>query len=544
MSAQQINSHLCPALAFACATLALACPIGIAQAEPAAQEVQAAPRAGEPEPPASGTGWAELDGERYWFDNGVMARDKEVFDPDSRAWYWFDADGTMARDKDVFVPVSNEDRTRGKWARYDASGHMVKGLDYRYGSWYYFDETTGEMAKGFVYLPDGQKWVYFDAVTGRMLYGEQAIDGQWYYLDEETGAVTYGWHRFEQANKTVFYSWPSGVMVHGSYTVNGIGYHFDELTGALDAGQQMPEPKLVSGMVSPISLGDAVASGEVRSVRIFGDSIMAGVGALGYEHPDGEKLFTYGGSIYREPSSATKSASNLLRAYLGERGVSLVNASVAGFGSMCTYDKIGDDILGDEDLAIVVLGTNDRGIVDAQETLEDFTAYAESFLTRVSEHYDGKMIVLSPIPVVSEDYRFTLREVSDALRELCEAHGWAYASLHDAFMATLAVQGLPAELFYTDGTHPNHLGQELLWDTLCRVLDIDGSGIDWDDVGAGDTGDSGAGEGQPGAGDAPGADTGSDDAPDADGNDADAAAEDTPGPDANAGEKTPDVDAA
>ena len=61
MSAQQINSHLRPALAFACATLALACPIGIAQAEPAAQEVQAAPRAGEPEPPEPTTATSHHD---------------------------------------------------------------------------------------------------------------------------------------------------------------------------------------------------------------------------------------------------------------------------------------------------------------------------------------------------------------------------------------------------------------------------------------------------------------------------------------------------
>ena len=60
-------------------------------------------------------GWVESGGERYWYDDGVMARDKQVHDPASDAWYWFDADGTMAADKDVFVPVSNEDRSQGKW---------------------------------------------------------------------------------------------------------------------------------------------------------------------------------------------------------------------------------------------------------------------------------------------------------------------------------------------------------------------------------------------------------------------------------------------
>lgn len=34
------------------------------------------------------------------------------------------------------------------WVRYDESGAMKKGEDFRYGGWYFFDYITGEMAKG------------------------------------------------------------------------------------------------------------------------------------------------------------------------------------------------------------------------------------------------------------------------------------------------------------------------------------------------------------------------------------------------------------
>ena len=56
-------------------------------------------------------GWHTDNDEKYWYDHGVMARDKEVYDPSTDAWYWFDQDGTMATDKDVFVPTNTE-RTR------------------------------------------------------------------------------------------------------------------------------------------------------------------------------------------------------------------------------------------------------------------------------------------------------------------------------------------------------------------------------------------------------------------------------------------------
>ncbi len=46
----------------------------------------------------------------------------------------------MPRNKDVYLQFSG-----GKWVRYDAVGHMVKGEDYRCSAWYYFDNRTGAL---------------------------------------------------------------------------------------------------------------------------------------------------------------------------------------------------------------------------------------------------------------------------------------------------------------------------------------------------------------------------------------------------------------
>lgn len=164
-------------------------------------------------------GWYYENGQAYWYDNGVLARSKEVYDPQTDAWYWFEADGTMARDKDVFI-VLNADGT-GKWTRYDSDGRMVKGESYKNGAWYYFDLTTGAMAKGFVNLPQSDdpngKWVYYDPITGKMQYGEQYIDGYWYYFDTATGK-----------------------MAHGKYYRDGAYYYYDTVTGAmLGLGEQI-----------------------------------------------------------------------------------------------------------------------------------------------------------------------------------------------------------------------------------------------------------------------------------------------------------------
>lgn len=182
---------------------------------------------------AAQTGWKVENGQYYWYDNGVMARDKEVYDPDSDEWHWFDADGTMARDKDVFIPT-NAERTEGKWVRYDANGYMVKGEDYRYGGWYWLDLTTGEMYKGFTNIqeqgnPDG-KWVYYDTITGQMHHGESCIDGNWYYFDDYTGKMVHG--EYQRNGNWYYYDSVTGIMAHGWTTLpNGNRYYYDEVTG-------------------------------------------------------------------------------------------------------------------------------------------------------------------------------------------------------------------------------------------------------------------------------------------------------------------------
>ena len=143
----------------------------------------------------------DTNGKTYFLDNGVIVKDKEVFDTESNAWYWFDTDGIMAADKDIFVTI-NQERTEGKWVRYSESGGMIKGEDYRYGGWYYFEPVTGTMMKGPVILEDGRK-VFYDTVTGQMVKGEYTYNGQTYIFDENDGHLISG-------NESLFWIYADG----------------------------------------------------------------------------------------------------------------------------------------------------------------------------------------------------------------------------------------------------------------------------------------------------------------------------------------------
>lgn len=220
----------------------------------------------------------------YWYENGVLqgteGRGKEIYDPESDAWYWLDAvqGGKKAVSKDVYQEswagayADREDGT-GKWVRYDENGHMVKGWTENEDGKYYFDLQTGAMAKGTTDI-DGVS-CRFDAYTGvgldkawaeenGALYwyesgvrqgtegrGKEIYDAgsdAWYWLDavdngkkavskdvyQESFAGAYA-DKEDGTGKWVRYD-ENGKMIKG-WNENAAGrYYFDPETGAMAKG--------------------------------------------------------------------------------------------------------------------------------------------------------------------------------------------------------------------------------------------------------------------------------------------------------------------
>lgn len=141
-------------------------------------------------------GWVIMDGVEYWYENGVRQgydpndaayRGKEIYDPGSNEWYWLDnvQKGAKAVSKDVFQESqANGSGKIGKWVRYDANGHMIKGWDYKDGKTYYFDLTYGTMLKGVQFI-DGEVY-YFDEMTGALSRQTSRPQNGWWISGGET----------------------------------------------------------------------------------------------------------------------------------------------------------------------------------------------------------------------------------------------------------------------------------------------------------------------------------------------------------------------
>lgn len=245
-------------------------------------------------------GWVEENGKKYWYENGVKqgteGRGKEIYDPDSDAWYWLDAvqGGAMTVNKDVYQEsaagqwADRPDGT-GKWVRYDENGHMIKGWQTTEKGTYYFDPTFGTMAKGVteidgvpcafdqntgigldkqwvtingadywyengvrqglegrgkeIYDPASDAWYWLDSVdqgkkaTSKDVYQESEA-GQWADRPDGTGK----WVRYDaqghmikgwSADKRYYFDPIYGTMAKGDAVIDGRTYHFDKKTGIL-----------------------------------------------------------------------------------------------------------------------------------------------------------------------------------------------------------------------------------------------------------------------------------------------------------------------
>lgn len=245
-------------------------------------------------------GWVEENGKKYWYEKGVKqgttGRGKEIYDPDSDAWYWLDAvqGGAMTVNKDVYQEsaagqwADRPDGT-GKWVRYDENGHMIKGWQTTEKGTYYFDPTFGTMAKGVteidgvpcafdqntgigldkqwvtingadywyengvrqglegrgkeIYDPASDAWYWLDSVdqgkkaTSKDVYQESEA-GQWADRADGTGK----WVRYDaqghmikgwSADKRYYFDPIYGTMAKGDAVIDGRTYHFDKNTGVL-----------------------------------------------------------------------------------------------------------------------------------------------------------------------------------------------------------------------------------------------------------------------------------------------------------------------
>ncbi len=198
-------------------------------------------------------------------------------------------------------------------------------------------------------------------------------------------------------------------------------------------------------------LAKMIAAGDIRSIRLIGDSITAGWLCDGFgEYPDTDVV------IYSGPA-------NDFRAWATAHGVtSFVNAGIPGF-RMEYLAQAPDAWLADgADLTVVMLGTNDA----CHCSVDEFRAFAATGIAAAAEK-SKELVVVCPPDNARTDASplYGMDQIASALEAVCAEQGRTCVSQLD----TLKVGTTD---FNEDNVHPTSAGSHKLWQALKSKLEL------------------------------------------------------------------------
>lgn len=207
-------------------------------------------------------------------------------------------------------------------------------------------------------------------------------------------------------------------------------------------------------------------AGEVRSIRLIGDSITEGVGTDGHADPfvenTGVVIYDDGrGNVHYEATTEADDWANSFRAYAEQHGVKhFVNAGIGGAFMHELAESPEAWIREGADVIFVALGTNDAGYYGPDEYRND----ARTALAAAAKK--AKLVVgVSPVSDLRDTEMLVepASALGDVLAQVCSEGGYAFVDARDV--------SKPAQ-FIDDNLHPNSAGSQAIWSDIRRDLGL------------------------------------------------------------------------
>ena len=182
---------------------------------------------------------------------------------------------TPSPDKPESNPPSQEPAVLTGWQNiggyryyYDNDGKPLTGLQTIEDKTYLFNEK-GQVGYGFLYL--GNNVVsYFDPITGSQLTGKQFIHGSWRNIDKQTG-LNCGLTEVLESGKTNTYYYDNydGGLHTGQQYVNNSWHFFDEDTGRMYTRDEEVR-RIVQFALAELGGSESTAFGYLKEVKADG----------------------------------------------------------------------------------------------------------------------------------------------------------------------------------------------------------------------------------------------------------------------------------
>lgn len=217
------------------------------------------PQPGTPEPDTPGAGADASQGGTVDKGNGSQTEKTETPSPDKP--------GSNSSTQEPAM-LTGWQNIGGYRYYYDNDGKPLTGLQTIEDKTYLFNDK-GQLGYGFLYL--GNNVVsYFDPITGSQLTGKQFIHGSWRNIDEQTG-LNCGLTEVLESGKTNTYYYDNydGGLHTGQQYVNNSWHFFDEDTGRMYTRDEEVR-RIVQFALAELGGSESTAFGYLKEVKADG----------------------------------------------------------------------------------------------------------------------------------------------------------------------------------------------------------------------------------------------------------------------------------
>lgn len=240
-----------------------------------------------------------------------------------------------------------------------------------------------------------------------------------------------------------------------------------------------------------LKFADMLNNGEVENIKLIGDSITAGVGAIGGgADPEGRIILTMTDlTEIREGYQTSACWANFFRNYISAKhpAITFLNNGIGGWSVKIEGTEYKDVWVGtNNDVVFVMIGSNDRG--DCATELE-FEQYLAPFLAHVKAN-SKHMIVMTASPTLNDfdsagvqtpSLNLTMEQIDKVITKVCIDNSYPHISLYREVLKYSAETQLPLKiLLQTTGSHPIDAGYLLMWNIIQQKLGFIRNTYEWD----------------------------------------------------------------
>lgn len=249
--------------------------------------------------------------------------------------------------------------------------------------------------------------------------------------------------------------------------------------------------KTTLGMIPDLLLADGTTK-----IKLLGDSITQGMGSTGYvgytvtengmqisvrgNGPDygskgegyveGDYLGELGNRRWYESTSST-GWSNKIKEYFESKFDCIVkNYGMSGIGSENLSTLCKPLVEDDDDIVILMIGTNDR----SNTSITAFQSNVKSFVEYLLEE-NKKVVLLGSTPVSVENEvgcAYHMEDINNILRSVAYSCDVPFISVYDHFTEYCENTNTEVDSMLNDGLHPNDSGYELMFKIISRGIGV------------------------------------------------------------------------